>query len=63
MVSDVAEKTALDRTRIEFSSLCDDFSGNAVEGDTTELAKMIETGFLSEPCFVGRFAVCEGFCR
>ena len=43
VVADVAEKTALDRTRIEFSSLCDNFSGNAVEGDTTELAKMIET--------------------
>ena len=61
-VSDVAEKIALDRTIIEFSSFGDDFRGNAVESDTAELAKMIETGFLPEPCFVGGFAVREGFC-
>lgn len=57
-VADVAEQTALNRAIIEFSSFSDDFRGNAMESDTAELAKVIETGFLSEPCFVRRFTVC-----
>ena len=38
VVSDVTEKTAFDRSRVEFGSFSDDFCWNTVKRDASELA-------------------------
>ena len=52
VVSNVAEKTAFDRSRVEFGSFCDDFCWNTVKSDTSKLAQVVDTWLLAKPDFM-----------